>query len=261
MARIPYHYLLALPAAALLACSGAPERDSAELPQALQQDLELARASSMELASATNARTQVVSGLEAGREGTGQGDRAPQPVPTPRARTQQAPAPRHSAQQTAQLPTPDVADEVEAPASDIAEVPAPVAEELVPEPEPTPEPVPEPAVVAVPQSTADGVGDSRARDPGGWGDAGSSGRAGDDGGWGGLGGAILRGGSIGDDDHCEIRPRGGRVVGRGFPSGGTVFIPTPGGNMRTGSTVIRSRGGSSGGGSVASPGRARTRGG
>ena len=73
-----------------------------------------------------------------------------------------------------------------------AEAPAPVVAE-VPAGDPD-----EPIVVSGPQVTPDGVGGGPARDPGGWGDLGT-------------GGVVVRGGSIGDDDHCEIRPPHGRT--------------------------------------------------
>lgn len=261
MPRIRSHYLLVLPAAALLACGGGPERDTGQLPPELQKDLELARASSTELVGATATGTQVVSGLEAGRAGsTKEGDRAEQPTPAPRARPQQAPVLRHAAQQVVEAaPVADPASESPAPAGTVAEAPAPAP--AAPSPEPEPVAAPDPVILAGPQSTSDGVGSSRPRDPGGWGSAGTGG-VGSGGGLGGPAGVIIRGGTIGDDDHCEIRPRGGRVVGRGIP-GGTIYIPRPGGNGPiSGGTVTRSRGGGGGGGgAAATPSRGRSRGG
>src|SRR5690606_11374340 len=145
-----------------------------------------------ELASDSRARTQVVSGLEAGRPGaTLAGDRARVPTPAPRARPERAPVVRHAAERTVEAPVADVAEETPAPA--VEEVPAPATTVAA---EPAPGPAAEPAgpvVLAGPQTTEDGAGASRPRDPGGWGDAGS-GDVGRGGGWGGLGGVIIRGG-------------------------------------------------------------------
>ena len=152
-----------------------------------------------------------------------------------------------------------VADETPAPAATPAEAPATaVAATPAPaSPQPAAAPAPEPVGVATagPQGTDEGAGNSRPRDPGGWGDAGT-GDVGHGGGWGGLGGVIIRGGGIGDDDHCQIRPRPGTMgTGGRYPVGGTIYIPRAGG---TGGSVntgggIRSRGGMSGGTSMSAP--------
>jgi hypothetical protein len=86
------------------------------------------------------------------------------------------------------------------------------------------------------------VGSGRPRDPGGWGDIGAG------------GGVVVRGGGIGDDDHCEIRPPGGiipvgiggiffpRGAGRGTPPirGGDASGRTGGGShTRGGGSMIR----------------------
>src|SRR5690606_4309111 len=122
-----------------------------------------------------------------------------------------------------------------------------------PAPEPAAEPA-EPVVLAGPQTTEDGAGASRPRDPGGWGDAGS-GDVGRGGGWGGVGGVIIRGASIGDVDDCRIRPRRGTMGTNGsypsgrYPVGGTVYVPRAGGTGGAASGGgIRSRGGMTGGG-------------
>lgn len=260
-------FMLAVPAAAMVgllaACSSAPQRDTAELASDLQKDLELAKASSLELASSSRARTEVISGVEAGRAGsTLAGERAPLPKPAPRARPERTPVVRHAAQKTVEAPVASVAEETPAPATE--EVVAPAATmAAAPAPEPAAAPTPEPVVMAGPQATEDGAGASRPRDPGGWGDAGT-GDVGRGGGWGGLGGVIIRGGSIGDDDHCEIRPRRGSTTRRGtFPIGGTVYVPRAGGtggSASRGSATPRSRGGSSGAGAVSAPASGRTRG-
>ncbi len=266
-------FMLAVPAAAMVgllaACSSAPQRDTAELANDLQKDLELAKASSLELASSSRARTEVISGIEAGRAGaTLAGDRAPLPKPAPRARPEVTPVVRHTAQKTVEAPVATVAEETPAPATE--EVVAPAATvAAAPAPEPAAAPTPEPVVLAGPQATEDGVGASRPRDPGGWGDAstGNVGGGGSGGGWGGLAGVIIRGGSIGDGDHCEIRPRRGSTTRRGtLPGSGTVYVPRAGGtggSAGRGSVTPRARGGSSGGGAVSAPsaGRTRSRGG
>lgn len=264
--------MLAVPAAAMVgllaACSSAPQSDTAELASDLQKDLELAKASSLELASSSRARTEVISGVEAGLAGaTLAGDRAPLPTPKPRARPERTPVLRHAAQQTVDAPVASVAEETPAPATE--EVVAPAATvAAAPAPEPAAAPVPEPVVLAGPQTTEDGAGASRPRDPGGWGDAGT-GDVGRGGGWGGLAGVIIRGGTIGDGDHCEIRPRRGTTTRRGgtFPVSGTVYVPRAGGtggSASRGSVTPRARGGSSGSGAVSAPassGRTRSRGG
>lgn len=234
--RITLRAMLAVPAALLVAaCGREPAADQA-LSADLQRDLDLAKATSVELASAASRTPAVVSAIEsapAGRVRTG--DRAPKP--TPRRHTPPAPAPVAE-------PTPEVG---ETPiASDVAEVTAttgeeqaPSIEETAPEVSEAPTADPEPTVVSGPQVTPEGVGSGRPRDPGGWGDIGVGG-----------GGVVVRGGGVGDDDHCEIRPPGGvyipggifgtgrRPVYRGLPS-------LPGGNAsgRTGGG-IHSRGGS-----------------
>ncbi len=264
-------FMLAVPIAGMVsllaACSGAPQRDTAELATDLQKDLELAQASSLELAGSSRARTEVISGVEAGRAGaTLAGDRAPLPKPAPRARTERTPLLRHAAQRTVEAPVASVAEDTPAPATEQVEAPA-ATMAAAPAPEPAAAPTPEPVVMAGPETTADGVGDSRPRDPGGWGDAGSGdvGR-GSGGGWGGLGGVIIRGGSIGDGDHCEIRPRRGSPRRGGtFPIGGTIYVPRAGGTGGSASTgggvTPRSRGGSSGVIGAPAAGRTRTRGG
>ncbi|HEU4629899.1 MAG TPA: hypothetical protein VFS08_09130 [Gemmatimonadaceae bacterium] len=228
--------MLAVPAALVVAACGREPAVDQALSADLQRDLDLAKATSVELASAASRTPAVVSAVEsapAGRARTG--DRAPKPAP----RRQAPPAPAPVAE-----PTPDVG---ETPiASDAEEVTATTGEELAPAPEAaapeiaeTPAASPEPEVVSGPQVTPEGVGSGRPRDPGGWGDIGVGG-----------GGVVLRGGGIGDDDHCEIRPPGGvRLPGGifGSPRGRPVYggFPIPGGNAsgRTGGGV-HTRGGS-----------------
>jgi hypothetical protein len=54
---------------------------------------------------------------------------------------------------------------------------------------------------------------------------------------GGIFGAVIRGGGVGDDDHCD--PRGGMVrrpMG-GRPIGGGSYYPSPMGGMGTGRMI------------------------
>ena len=261
-------FLLAVPAVAFVAaCSGAPGRGTAELPNDLQKDLELAKASSLELASSARNRTQVVSGLEGGPAGnTLEGDRVAQPVAAPRHTPAPAPVKARGAQ-TVKAPIAAPAAEAPAPTTQVAESPA-ATESETPAPAAAPAPA-EPVVLTGPTATADGAGTSRPRDPGGWGGAGDGDVYGGRGTGG--GGVIIRGGGIGDDDHCEIRPRGYPAGGRSYPFPGTIYVPRPGGTggypsgsagtprSRGGSPTIRQRTGGSSGGAVRAPSSGRTR--
>ena len=232
--------LIAVPAVALVAaCSGPSERE-APLSADLQQDLELAKSKSLELASARRGQV-AVSALEAAPAGqTRQGERVARPTPrrqsppalvqVARRSTQVAEAPIAEPEATEEAATGEEAAFVEAPAGDLAEAPAPAE---------TPE------VISGPQVTPEGIGSGRPRDPGGWGDLGrGSGR-----------GSVVRGGSVGDDDHCQYHPRGGMggviSIGRRMPP---VYNPRSypmpvvgevlgGGRQRSGGgSVLRSRG-------------------
>ena len=230
------------------ACSGT-QASQTELSADLRKDLELAKASGLELASSQQTPDPVVSAIEIAPAGQStESDVAPRPRP----RRQAPPAPTPAAP----APSPEVA---EAPmASEVAETEAvaeaaPLAAAPAPADDPVaPQPVyaDEPQVVTGPQALPDD-GDAPVRRPrGGWG------------GLGGLGGVIIRGGMGGVDD-CAIHPRPG--VGRRYPGGmvipgGPVYrTPTSGGRDRV-TTGPRTRGGASGGNSVGLGG-ARTRGG
>lgn len=217
--------LIAVPAFALAsACAAEPD---VTMSADLQKDLALATSTSLELAS--RQRTEVVSALESAPTGrTAPGERVERP--TPRRNAPRAVAP-------VRLST--ASDEAPAPAVEIAADPAP-AEEPVAEPMPTSGDVvaeeageEETVHVGGPVVTSDGVGTGAPRDPGGWGGE----------------GVVIRGGGIGDDDHCQYHPRRGPVLGGGYPpiyGGGSVYggrvprggYPTVGmGRTRSGSTA------------------------
>lgn len=197
--------LLAVPAALLVAaCGREPARDTT-LSADLQRDLDLAKATSLELANASSRTPAVVSAIESAPAGrTKTGDRAPRAVP--RRHTPPAPAPVAEPDgDVAEAPV--VADDGDVTAATGAEE-APVAEAPAPDVVEAPAGAPEPTVVSGPQVTPEGVGSGRPRDPGGWGDIGE-----------GVGGVVLRGGGVGDDDHCEIRPGigAGIIIDRQVP--------------------------------------------
>lgn len=217
------------------ACSGGPDRKGTELSSDLSRDLELAQAAQLELASSRRAGTQVVSAIEGARAGqTKEGDREARP--TPRRHRPPAPAPSRdpAPDPTAHAPVADDASLSEAPTTG---APATVAAETSsPDDSAAPAAPEEPVVLVGPGATPEGVGTSRPRDPGGWGD-------GDLGGLG--GGVVVRGGSVGDDDLCRSFPP--ILIGRRYP-GGYPTGPVYGGGVarpRSGGQVI---GGSSGGG-------------
>ncbi|HEU4564277.1 MAG TPA: hypothetical protein VFS05_06505 [Gemmatimonadaceae bacterium] len=180
---MPLKRLFIIPAAllALVACRG-DERSRADAE--LSRDLSLAASDGLGMAPTPS--TQVVSAIEGG---------PPAPVKTPE--TRKAPKrgtarPRTHVVQATARPTEEKVFEPS---------PEPTAVAAAPEPTTT---APEPAPVATPRPTPmplpTGEGDS------GYGDAGSdAGRV-----IGTVIGVVIRGGGIGDDDHCEIHPRGGR---------------------------------------------------
>ena len=167
---------------------------------ALRSDLESAAAPTSALASSQFRPTQVVSAIELGESPRSNApERATAPARHATPRVAPAPAAKVKAlDPTATEPDPEpvlvaVAPPASAPAP--AATPAPAT---TPEagPRPTPNPVHLPAPVM--------------RDP-------------MPGGMGGIGGVIIRGGSIGDDDHCEIHPgHGGIMINQRAP----VIRPT-----------------------------------
>lgn len=225
--------LLAVPALALAsACAAEPE---GAMTADLQKDLQLATSTSLELASAR--RTEVVSALEnapAGREA--EGERVQRQTPRRNAPRAVAPVRLRNASDEAPAPAVEVAADAEPAEAPVAEV-APEAGDVVAEQ------AGDEAVVEAggPVVTSDGVGTGRPRDPGGWGgDLPLPGT-----------GVVIRGGGVGDPDHCQIHRRPGRgpiygpvygpVYGGGYPRGGGY--PTAGsGRTRAGGSTARPRG-------------------
>lgn len=249
---------------AAAACSGSSETTRAELSSDLDRDLALAQSAQLELTSARAARTQVVSAIEGAPEGAShEGDREARP--TPRRQSPPAPAPsrRPAPAPEAEAPMADDASLSEAPTyGDPAET---VAVSSSPEEADLPAAADDEVVLVGPDAGPEGVGTSRPRDPGGWGD-------GDVGGLG--GGVVVRGGPVYDDDVCQYHPP--VSIGRrypGYPSGpvygggigtrrgGSVLDGSNGGRTRVGGgSTIRSRGGeSSAPRSMPSGGRTRGR--
>jgi hypothetical protein len=247
--------LLAVPVLALAsACAGEPE---GAMTADLQKDLELATATSLELASAR--RTEVVSALERAEPGTAaEGDRVAAPAPRRRAPRAVAPVPLRTASDEAPAPAVEVAADAEPAEAPVAEV-APEAGDVAAEQAGEEETV----QVGGPVVTSDGVGTGRPRDPGGWGgDLPLPGT-----------GVVIRGGGVGDPDLCQIHRRPGRggvvvvggpvygpVYGGGYPRGGSSEV---GGRTRAGGSTARPRGPSpsSRPAPVSTGGRARARGG
>ena len=222
--------LLAVPAFALAsACAAEPE---AAMSADLQKDLELATATSLELASAR--RTDVVSAIESAPPGrTAEGERVERPTPRRNAPRAVAPVRLRNASDEAPAPAPEVAADA-APAEEPVLEAAPAAGDVAVEQAGEEETV----QVGGPVVTSDGVGTGRPRDPGGWGgDAPLPGT-----------GVVIRGGGVGGPDLCQIhRPRGsgypvyGPVYGGGYPRG----YPTAGSGgsrSRAGGSTARPRG-------------------
>jgi hypothetical protein len=213
---------LALASAALAACG---ESKATASQEDLQRDLQLASATTMDLAA-----PRVDASLLTKMETT------PQATPEVAKSVKQGAGPRAMRSETPSvLATPDV---------DIAAVEESEevqTESIAPVPEPTPEPVavaPRPAPVVIPASTG--------------GDYGSGGGifGGTEGGSGGGRGVVIRGGGV-DGDNCERHRTGGRG---GVISSGPVYLPNPtarpggvfvGGTGRMGGSTIRPSGGTS----------------
>ena len=232
--------LVAVPTVALVAACGGSRESDTSLSNELQKDLELAKSTSLELASASRRSPLAVSGVE--RVPTGQSreaDRAPRAVP----RRQSPPALVNVARRSADVdeaPVPAVNADAEAALGEAPALEEAPAGELA-EAE-TPAPTPE--VVSSPQALPEGVGGGRPRDPGGWGDIGDVIGRGT--------GSVVRGGSVGDDDHCELHGRGPMIqIGRRMPPvynprpvsyPGPVYTGTSGGRQRSAGSLIRGRG-------------------
>lgn len=188
--------LAMIPLAGLaLACSRSeqPRQDQAMDP-ALRSDLESAAAPTSALASSQFKRTQVVSAIELGESPAVS---APERVAAPARRA----APRVSIEQAASI----------APVNPAAAEPVPepvlVAVASAAAPAASAEPAPATTPVAGPRPTPNPV-NYPAPEP--------ATRSG-------IGGVIIRGGSIGDDDHCEIHPRGTIMINQRMPVIRTTF--------------------------------------
>jgi hypothetical protein len=200
---------------------------------ALQRDLELAQASTVALAQGGRdlPATRFVSALEAGeRPAAGKSDAA---RPSRRSKSK---APRAHAEHAPPAPAPvaatasvaQAAAEPEAVAPAPAAVPAPV-EEQAPARSENPSmsgPSGDGVISVSPTDGADAGGITVSRRGRGGGLGGVLG------GIGGVIGVVIRGGAIGDDDHCERdHPgrRGNIPMGVGLPGGMPVGFPARGG--------------------------------
>lgn len=166
-----------------LACGGHSKQEkSAALSDDLRSDLARAAAPTSDLASSQFRPQQVVSNIELGNapaphvmHSASRASRAHTTRRTPRAKPKSAPT----------------VEAVKAVTTEPAPQPTTIA--VAPAPAPTAGPRPEPNPVAYPSGSGS---DTEGEHHGG--------------GIGGVIGVIIRGGTIGDDDHCEIHP-GGRV--------------------------------------------------
>ena len=208
MPMSPLRTLLVTAAATLLAaCGTTRDRDTA-VDDNLNRDLELASSAGVQMAPQAGG-LQVVSAVERVPRSAATSTRAPRP------------SPRHQHQEPKPLPVPVTSPE---PSHDVSEVAqnATVVDATAPQPTevPAPAPGPEAGDIPTPQPSSGSVGS---------GDTGRGG-VGIGGILGGIGGVLVRGGGIGDDDHCEIEPgmprgrhpRGGVIIDRRMPPGGGV---------------------------------------
>ena len=204
----------ALPVALVaLACADGGSKRAAASDE-LSEDLALASAASLDLASEqASGKTNVVSAMELTPES------APQKAAAPRKPVKRSATPKPTEEVAVAVETPTPAPEPAAPPQEVAAPQGPAPSE---EPQAGPRPQPLPPVYP---------GDSRTGGEGGRGP-----------GIGGvLIGVVLRGGGVGED-HCEIhqRGRGGNTaINQRFPIGGGGI---GGGGMPNG-TFPRSRGG------------------
>lgn len=177
-----------------LACGGSskPQPKDAALSDDLRSDLARAAAPTSDLASSRFRPEQVVSSIELGN------------APAPHASSKKAQHP-HRARRAKPAPKPTV-ETVAATTTEPS--PAPTVVTVTPAPAPTAGPRPMPNPVPYPSGSG-----SEPQDGGG---IGAIGR---------VIGVIIRGGSIGDDDHCEIRP--GSRHGGGVPISVNQRIPMP----------------------------------
>jgi hypothetical protein len=189
-------------AAVAVACGRSEQPKDQAMDQALMSDLESAAAPTSALASSQFKPTQIVSAIELGESPHARAPErsaAPARRATPRAA---APAPKvKTVDPAATEPVPEPVLVAAAPAA----APAPTAE-----PATTPAPITTPAAGPRPTPNPVHIPEPVVREPipvgrGGRGGIGTIGT---------IGGVIIRGGSIGDDDHCEIHPggRGGIMI-------------------------------------------------
>ncbi len=195
-----------IPLALFAAACGRSEKPlDRTVDPALMSDLESAAAPTAALAARSFERTRVVSAIELGEPAVApkpERNAAPRARATPRAAPRPAPAapavqksaPESEIEAASEPVVVAVAPPVSAaePVAEPAAAPAPVATPTA-GPRPTPNPVP----VDLPQPTSRGGGGII----------------------GAIGGVIIRGGSIGDDDHCEIHPGAGAgiIIDRQIP--------------------------------------------
>lgn len=210
--------IVALAAAAgLAACGDSRSTESAQLE--LQRDLQLASASTMNLAGG-----QVDSALLVSME------TKPQAAPETATTVRRGSGPRAV---ESDEPTVEATPDVDVAAVEVSEEVQ--TEDIAPSPEPTNEPVaiaPRPAPVVI--------------QTGGAGDYGVGNGGGVFGGGGGRGGVVIRGGGV-DGDNCELHRNGRRG---GTMSSPPIYIPVPN-YPRTGGVSVRPR--TVGSGSTASP--------
>jgi hypothetical protein len=199
-----FRMLAMVPLAALaVACGRSKQPSDQAMDPALMSDLESAAAPTSALAASQFKPTQVVSAIELGE--------------SPRAHApERAAAPAQHAKPRASAPAKVKAIDPKAtePAPEpvlVATTPAPTPEPAAPTPTAGPRPTPNPVDITTPVGREPGRGGMGGM--GGMGGIGTIGR---------IGGVIIRGGSIGDDDHCEIHPGGRILINRPSP----VIRPT-----------------------------------
>jgi hypothetical protein len=197
---------------ALAACRDSTSAGDTAARDALQRDLDLAQASAVSLAQHELPPTRFVSALEQGeRPSAGTGAAAlPSRKKTPNK------APRHQAQHAA--PAVAAVAQHEAPQAAAADMaPAPASTSSVASTESASTPTEQPTVAGPSDQGVVGSvpSDSRGTDNGAGNGSGEGRRGRGIGGiFGGVIGVVIRGGGIGDGDHCERdHPRGGRIPG------------------------------------------------
>lgn len=213
-----------IPAVLLSLVAGVACRDDVKdttASDALARDLALAQASSVALAPTARdlPATRFISPLESGERAVAGSGRAPRIA---RRSPNRAPAAQAGAGAPVESPVVSQSPQSVAAEAEIAPAPAPAVADEAPASGPS---AGESATV-LPNDGEVTV----ARPEDGTGSAPTAGRRGRGGIFGGIGGVIIRGGSIGDDDHCERdQPRGGRggILGGRMPVGiaGPVGYP------------------------------------